>query len=517
MTALLVSFIGDRDLDLFGLPGKSARTREPQPNERSPLLRVVDDLIERNLFAAGSSILLLDDREPKGDSRGRTYAAMLEQYVAQLLNVDAVCVNPHPLDIADPTDLDRLHKKVVEVMKSYATEQSDVLINLTSGTPAMHTTLVLAASYLPLKRPRFFKSSQFDDVNEIQLPYMVYVKRRIEVDRAPNRNVRAALRNVDPLAGIRWPALTVRSDPAVAMILAAIARARCKPLPILVAGPTGSGKTRAALTGAFNAGLEPREIDAQCEAHLPSSLDANRPGKRVNLIIKHLECASESLLRDIGSALDAQPDVCWSATVRTDHPALGIDSPLHAEIRHRLSTGGEFVLPSPSQRTDIVEVAESMFEELGQWPSKVKERFQYDLATAALPDGFHTLRRLVAAAAALSPTRHTSEKAFRTAEKQAEALRAAHVLQRATAALCAGGWGLPVTDLLKVVEHATLLVAEAANHTQDQLSGQLGYSSRVTYANRKSASAEAYRQFVEVLIASGSAAQPVQAHPACTE
>lgn len=281
MTALLVSFIGDRDLELSGLPPSRARAREPQPDERSPLLRVVDDLIERNLFGAGGSILLLDDRAPKGDDRGEKYASMLKEYVTQLLDADSVSVTPYPLRIADPTDLDRLHKEVVEVIKSCATERSDVLINLTSGTPAMHTTLVLAASYLPLKRPRFFQSSKFHGVEETQLPYMVYVKRRIEVDRAPNRNIRVALRNADPLVGIRWPAFTVRSDPAVVMILAAIARARCKPHPILVAGPTGSGKTRAALTGAFNAGLEPREIDAQYEFHLPSSLDPNRPGKRV--------------------------------------------------------------------------------------------------------------------------------------------------------------------------------------------------------------------------------------------
>lgn len=509
MSALIVSFLGNNDLELAGLPRRPEEARTPAPGERSPLLRVVDDLVSRNLFGNDGSILILDDRAQKGDDRGQQYCAHLGGYVAALLSVPAIPVTAHPFDISDPTDLDRLYKEVVEVMRSIANERTDVLINLTSGTPAMHTTLVLAASYLPLKPPKFFVSSPAGQVNEVRLPYMVFVRRRIEVDRAPNRGSRQALRAVSPLAGIKLPPFTARSDAVVATVLGAVAKARRTPQPVLIAGATGSGKTWAALAAAFNSGLKTIVIDAQFADALPTELAPDDDRVIINVIVKHLEAASESLLRAIGIALDTHLNLRWTTTWRTDQYPRNPGSPCFTEIRRRLAAGGEFLMPPPAERIDVVELSEYMFEEAGQWPTKVKERFQYELATANLPDGLHALRRWVGCAAALSPTRHTDQAAFKAAGRQVEAIAATAVLQHASAALAGGGWGFPVLRLLQVVEHATQLIAEASNQTQDELTKQLGYSNRTTYAKRKNDSAAAYREFANRFAVAGEA--PVEA------
>ncbi len=507
MRNLIVSFIGNTDLKLAGLAPDETPSK---PDEQPPLFRVVNDLVSRNLFGKDDAILILDDRAARGDDRGRRFCAMLEQSVAVLLDVPSIQVTPLPIDISNPTDLDRLHKEAVAAIKGTADDRTQVIFNLTSGTPAMHTTLVLAGSYLPLARPRFFESSRERQVVEINLPYMVYVRSRIEVARSPNRQVRQLMKKGDPLRGIKLPRLTSVADAAVAAVFGAVAKARNKEFPVTVAGVTGSGKAYVAQAAGLNAGLSVCVVDAEFARKLPEKPGTTADSTHLNIILRHLESASDELLCDIGQALDRHPDWRWTVTLRSDRAPRASDSPLYTALRRRLATGGEFLMPPPNLRTDVVELAEHMFEEAGQWPTKVKERFQYELGSAVLADGLHGLRRWVNNAAGLAPTRHTDESAFKAARKQLLAADAIDVLLRATAVLAAGGCaGFSVPRLIQVVEHATQLIAEAGNRTQDELASRMGYANRTTFANRKAASSDAYHQFVHHLaLSSGGPAEP---------
>lgn len=500
---LIVSFLGETDLRIAGLVSDKGR-QYSEPDEQPPLFRVVGELVARNLFGKDDAILILDDRAPKGDGRGREFCALLAQTVAALLAVPKVRVEAQPIAIGNPTDLDGLHREAVAAIKPFADDNTQVIFNLTSGTPAMHTTLVLAGSHLSLGCPRFFESSRERRVVEVTLPYMVYVRRRIELERTPNRRARQAAGTRNPLAGLKLPPLTAVGDAAVAKLLGAIARARCRESPIVIAGVTGSAKAYVAEAAAQNAGLRVVAVDAELAEGLPDEVRAMAADAAVNVVVRHLEAAGDGLLCEIGQALDGRRGGRWTATVRTDRPPR-VPERFRA-LRLRLASGGEFLMPPPNLRTDIVELAEHMFTEAGQWPTKVKERFQYELGSAMLADGLHGLRRWVSGSASLAPTRHTDEAAFRAARRQLAGVAASEVLQHAAAALAGGGCaGFPVARLVQVAEHAALLIAEAGSRTQEELATSLGYRTRATLGNRKAASEDAYREFAGLVAALSAA------------
>lgn len=377
---LIVSFIGGTDLNCAGL----VHSRKPpqESTDPGPILRSLEYFLDKEGFGGvpGDRILLLDDRP--ADPVRIQYCQWLQGQVAR--RGPALEVEHAPLALAGPTNLDTLFAETRRVIPEGPTYETIFLAS--PGTPAMYATLVLAAEYLKLRRPRLIESSREQGVQDMKLPYELGLRPRQRSWRAPNRQGLPAA----PDGLIEG---TVCSDPAVLALYAALRRvSRYQQSPaIVICGPHGSGKHHAARQMAHWRDHEPLLLSARSTpADVPST---------GTVIVTDLQAADDfpAWLALRRRHPETQFVFLWNEST-TD---LDVEETVKA---HFLAPEGIFRLPALAEREDQIALAESFARAVGKLDTKVRQRLQYPLMRHAPVSNLHELKSWISTAAAYSET-----------------------------------------------------------------------------------------------------------------
>lgn len=465
---LIISFIGSVDLNCLGI----VVDRPTRPGDMSPVVRLLCHLAQKKLCPPRSTrLMLFDDRPETGERR-----QFKEVLAAQLpgLGLGGLRLDLKPLALpGGPTDLHALYESVWANIPTTGPDAADeVLFHISSGTPAMQATLLLASNCLPLKCARLFETSTRGAEEKI-LPYRLAaqaVNRRIETGPPP-RLAKDAFRELLPN--------TVIDDVLVQATYAALYRAasrsrRADGPDLLLSGPAGSGKLHAAKQFA----RWRRQGVVTCLSAADLDLDGAFP-QRASVIIPHLDdWPADSLVR-LQTWRAARPDLAVVATWRTDRLS---SAPLSEVARVGLTNASHLALPALSTRSDISRVGEAVAHEAGIWSAKVRQRLDYELKTQVYPQGLHDLRRVLSEAALHSESEHPGQDGHSRARAINDAVRDQDTLRRVLEGIGALRFdpsaGAGLLETLEVVKSLLVRITVARYGTQHESARVLGMSSQ---------------------------------------
>lgn len=453
-TRLVVSFIGKADLDFLA----------PEGENLSPIRRLLRGLAKLRPYIppARTRLLLLDDDRGGRSERARFCEALGRQLPG--LGMEGLVLRRQPVALPEgPTDLNALYEGVWAAIPTWGPERADeIVFHLTSGTPAMQLTLLLAANCLRLSRVRLIETSREQDVREVLPPYVLAAReRRIDerirgMPRLPEKAQRTLLPN------------TVVDDPIVHAAYAALYKAatnRKLPQRLVLRGPVGCGKWHACQQFARWRG---GEVALWHDSGAPPELP-----KASTLLIHRLDTWPQPALQRLAALAAERPDVAIAASFRTDRPPA---TPLSVLARDGLRGAAQIDLPALGSRSDVVELGEALARQLGAPDGKLKSRLQYELLTDVFPHNLHDLKSLLATAAALSPGAHPKRQAY----VQARTIRDARALLAEAAEILAGmdfGPGRHSLDeVVAVIRAAVVRQALAEGRSQKQVGELLGIS-----------------------------------------
>jgi hypothetical protein len=474
MKRLLVSFIGQRDLDNF----------PPQGENMSPILRLLTGL-PGGLQPEQTRLMLFDDDVVPNRKR-LDFCEKLERALPEL-GLAGLTIDRCHITMPDgPTDLNCLYETVwAEIRKSRPERADEVVFHFSSGTASMQVTMLLAAQCLRLNKTRVIETSRQHNVLDMRLPYVLAAREIRERERA---------RVLPQLADAGRAGLlphTVIIDPVVEAAYAALYKATIEerkiPVRVLVRGPEGSGKWHAATQFAHWRGAATVHwLEAAVTPDLP-------PGSTV--LIRHLDTWPAGALAQLTLLAAERPDLAMVATLRTDRPQM---APPEVQASEGLRGAGQVELPALGVRGDVVALGESLARQLGLLDGKLKGRFQHDWLypaaddaehpsklkkglkhewlTDVYPRNLHDLKGLLATADLHGPGVHPDRAAY----LQARTRRATdHVLGDAWRTLSGldFGPGRPTLDeLLKAVRAATVLRVYSQGRTHEETGAVLGLS-----------------------------------------
>lgn len=452
-SCLIVSFVGKTDLTYL----------YPQDEHLSPIRRLLRGLDRLAVSPERARLLLFDDHPESGER-----ARFCEELRRQLpgLGLAGLRVTLEPIVLPEgPTDLNALYEAVWAAIPTSGPDRADdIVFHLTSGTPAMQLTLMLAANCLPLDSARLVETSREQGVREVRPPYVLAAReRRGEGGAGGKRRAGDGLRNLLPD--------TVIEDAAVLSAYAALFKAatnRKQPQRLLVKGPVGCGKWHASRQFARWRGrdevlwLEPESLP-----ELPAG---------ATLLIRWLDAWPQPALQRLGSLAAERPDLAIAATFRTDQPPA---VPLETLARDGLRGAVHLDLPALGARCDVVALGEALARHMGALGGKIKERLQYDLLTDLYPRNLHDLQSLLATAAACSPGPHPQRRAY----VQARQIQETAVLLAEAAQILAGMDFGPqrhrLDEVLAVIRAAVVRRALADGRTQREAGELLGISQQM--------------------------------------
>ncbi len=466
-TRLIISFIGNTDL----------KFQDPQGNDLSPILRLLravcnpDSELQQGslkyIAAPQTRLILLDDDPPNCTKRQRAqFCERLKQQLPQL-GLDGLHFERRALTLpAGPTDLTALYKQVWDAIPTSGPDSADeVVFHVTSGTPAMQLTLMLAAHSLRLEGARLFETSREQGVRELKPPYALALREKRERERVAYTGPL----KLDERARKQLLKDTVVDDPYVQSAYAALYKAagnRKQAPRVLITGPTGSGKWHACRQFAVWRGCDSPLTWTDCA-------QVSEPAKDATLLIRWLDVWSAPALRRLAQLADERPDLTIAATVRTDRlPAGGLDAVKREGLREAACVD----LPTLQTRTDLSALAEALARQLGISDGKLKERLQLDLFTDLYPFNLHDLKSLLASADVHSPTKHLERK---THLKARDALAAQRLLDTAWQVIARMDFGegrYPLNEVVMAIRQAVVLRALVAGRTQSEVGDLLGIS-----------------------------------------
>lgn len=448
---LIVSFIGGQDLKHISAP--------PDGPDRSPVLRLLEHLARP---VSRTRLLLFDDHPENNERRDfcEQLKELLPQYGIRLVHVEIEeIVLP-----GGPTDRQALYERLWAQIPTARRERPDeVVFHLSSGTPAMQQTLVLAAHCLPLKHVRLFETSRERGAEEVQLPYVLAAREVRGRRRGRARLSEEARRRLLPE--------TIVHDPAAEVAYAAIwqaMRQRVTAPRLLVMGPSGSGKWHACRQFAHWRGGEKADwLD-------PSTPPLNA-GTGSTVLIRHLEGWPADGLKRLTLWAADHAEAAIAATYRTDHPG---GAPLEVVARDGLRGATHVALPALNVRTDVVALGEALARQLGIHDGKLRQRLQYDWVTDVYPRGLHDLMSLMATAAAHSPGLHPEADVYREARERLNArLAYQELLDTAWKALASMNFAGPsLGEVLDEVRLSAIRHAYVEEGTQTRAAARLGIS-----------------------------------------
>lgn len=459
---LILSFIGHTDLKFL----------EPRGEDKSPILRLLlaaldpDSALQqpRGIRPMHTRLVLFDDDRPGADERTRFCERLREQLPG--LGLSGLVLERHPVSLPDPNDLDALYEQVWDAIPTSGPEcANEVVFHLSSGTPPMLVTLMLASQSLHLEETRLFETSRQQGVREVHPPYALALRKRRERERV------GGLSHLTLSATARRGLLehTRIDDPQVESAYAAIYKAattRKGAARLVVRGPVGSGKWHACRQFAHWRGG-----DSALWLDPASPPDVQEGG---NLLIRWLDAWPEDPVRELIRLDEARPDVAIAATFRTD--VAGSPSQSAMASLEGLRGAAHIELPPLAARSDVVALAEALARQLGILDGKLKERLQYDLLTDRYPRNLHDLKTLLATADMHSSTRHPQ----RTAYVQARQLRDAQtVLDEAWEIVMGMHFGPGrhrLDEVLEVVRAAVVHRALVEGRSQKKAGDLLGFS-----------------------------------------
>ncbi|MFB1490238.1 MULTISPECIES: hypothetical protein [unclassified Thiocapsa] len=457
-TRLILSFIGNTDLKFF----------EPQGDDQSPILRLLlasldpdSDLQKgRPIKPQDTRLALFDDRAGQHE-RARFCERLHEQLPG--LGLDGLTLERRAVTLPKgPTDLSALYEQVWATIPTSGPEAVDeVVFHLTSGTPAMHLTLMLASQSLRLDEARLFETSREQGVRELKPPYALALRRKRERERVAYQSPGSL--SEEARKGLLKD--SVLDDPHGESAYAALHKAainRKQPQRVLIGGPTGSGKWHACKQFAQW---------RQCDAPVVWSDPAHCPElpEGATLLIRWLDVWPEPALNQLALLADARPDLAIAATVRTDR-ALGGGCGAHA----RRILPVQIALPALGARSDVLALGEALARQLGLLHGKLKERLQYDLLTDVYPCNLHDLKALLATAGAHSPGAHPKREAYLQARDRHAARRLLEEAWQAVAGMDFGPGRHRLADVLDAIRWAIAQRALADGRSQDDVGALLG-------------------------------------------
>jgi len=475
---LIVSFVGGQDLKHFGLWVGPAWKSDP--SDSSPILRLLRHLATESAADVDSAILLFDD-EPGTGARTEFAAcldsALRDESITRYPEAQVRNITGH----SGPTDLGGLFKAVwASLDLPKADRPDDIVFHVSSGTPAMHATLMVAAMCL-YERSRMFETSKRSDqgVTAIRPPFKLALKQTVR------SHARGALKLSERARNTLNKGLVI-SDPVVEAEFAALHKAASRPTApqVIIRGPAGSGKWQAALQFARWRGKSHPAI----EWNDPQAMTANdaRVDCKSTVVIRHLDRWTADELRALQIWTRANPMAAVAATWRDDRrPRV----PLSRVTDDGLMTAAHFSLPAFFTREDTIAVAMAMASSPGLHPTHVHERLQYDLLHRSAPRTLHELNTLLAHADSRSPGPHITQDAFGDGIEMRRAQRALDTLHEAFEAIL----GLAFTPdrgleaVLDEVKYATTLLAADHGRTQDDVARILGCKASTVGAWKRAA------------------------------
>lgn len=461
-TRLIVSFIGDKDLGHFALSD-----RPVAPGDLSPIVRLLMHLAQDGSCGEGTRLMLFDDDRPSKDSRAR-FCVMLATRLPEL-GLAHLPLEWRKIDLPQgPTDLNALFNQVWSALGFTQDSRPDeVVFHLSSGTPAMQVTLLLAALCLPFDKVRLFETSREQGVHQVEPPYVLGLRERQRVRAARPRQLPNAARN-----GLLPD--TVLDDPFVNSQFAALysaARSR-QAARVLILGPCGSGKWQAARQFAAWRGRSQVEWT---EESMLGQAESSAVSPEATVLVRRLDrWSAEGLIR-LGQWCDAHPAATVVATWRTDEPPRApLDTVAHDGMR-----GAEQIhLPALGNRSDIVALAESLARQRGLWDTKLRQRLQYELLTDNYPHNLHDLAAVLAMTGSRSESRHPEREGYKQAMRMLESREALRLLQECHEILAGLRFSEKRTldQVLATMRLAVVRYAQVGGRTQAEVAELLGCS-----------------------------------------
>jgi hypothetical protein len=468
---LIVSFIGRQDVESFGL--RELRKAPVSSDDRSPILRLILGLAPEGKCGPGTRLMLFDD-DPAGSDLRERFCSKLEEALPEF-GLRGLAVERRRIALpSGPTDLNALFE-VVWAALGFADAQrpKEVIFHLSSGTPAMQVTLLLAALCLPFETARLFETSRERGVVTVEPPYVLALREKLRPRSGrPPRLPEAARKLLLPN--------TVLDDPFANAAFAALHNAACarRPARVLIQGPTGSGKWHAARQFAIWRKRPATEwLD---DAPLAGGEPPVEKGAAV--LVYRLDRWDARALERLGLWCATHRDAAVVGTWRTDVPPK---APLPAVARDGLKGAAHLHLPALGSRSDIVALAEALARQLGLWHAKIRERLQYELLTDVYPHNLHDLKSVLATAASLAGARrHPDRGVYRRAMETLEARDARALLQEAcdTATALRFSRERTVDDVLEAIKVAVARLAQAEGRTQKEIGQLLGCSQQAVSA-----------------------------------
>lgn len=456
---IIISFIGNTDLKALGfdLPAPT----QPSGKDQSPIQRLLEGLPSGD---ASVRLVFLDDDRNGADLRAR-FCDRLNQRLREL-GIEGAEVKRLAVTLPEgPTDLNALYEQVWAAIPTSGPEAADeVVFHLTSGTPAMQLTLMLAAQSLRLEEARLFETSREQGVIELKPPYALALRRTRERERMTY--------SAQSLPDKARPGLikeTVIDDAVAESAYAALYKAainRKQAQRVLIGGPTGSGKWHAC-----------RQFARwrKCDDPVRWSDPAQRPElpEGATLLIRRLDAWPDSARDELALLADERPDVAIAATLRTDRQPA--DTPASASC-DALPGSVRIDLPALGSRSDVVALAEALARQLGILDGKLKERLQHDLFTDRYPCHLHDLKALLATANAHSPGAHPERRSYLQARDLRDARRLLDEAWQVLVGMDFGPGRHRLDDVLNAIRAAVVQRALAEGRSQRDAGERLGIS-----------------------------------------
>lgn len=453
---LIVSFIGNTDIKFF----------PPQDKDCSPILRLLLALhkIEPGIPAQQTRLLLFDD-----DKVGKTVRAVFCEALEAVFpeyGFTGLQLDRHKIQLPEgPTDLHALYENARSAISPGKLTKTEVIFHISSGSPAMGFTLLLAANCLPLNHVRIFETSAEQGVKEVRPPYILAARENYSQQRA------ACYSKELPVEAIRALAKhTVIEDPQVnlaySILFESAASPKIVPVRLLIKGPGGSGKWHAAQQF-----VKWRDKPATPWLHWDDqpAIEADDG----TLLIRHLNTWPENALVQLGLLAARKPDVAIVATFRTDQAPA---TPIKVLARDGLRAAVQVELPSLGVRNDIVQLGLALAEQMGIATGKLRTRLSYEWLTDLYPNNLHDLKRLLINTAAYSDSMHPDSEDYRRISARMEGERTLDTVWRILNNL-EFGQGQPTLDeLLAQIRYVTLQRLRDQSMSQAEIAERVGMS-----------------------------------------
>jgi|GEM_PF-1869752 len=402
---LIISFIGTRDLKYLSAEEGNS---QPQGGDRSPIVRMLEGYRDHYKGERGNkhgkapdydeTTLLLFDDDREGNNREK-FCENLRPKLTEPLSKIEICREKIQFSKEQgPTNLKALYDVAWDVISRQKSKYENFAFHLSSGTPAMQVTLILAAECLSLgDGVRIFETSREKGLEEVFPPYVLAVRERREEQHYSSK---PKLSNKERKTLLPH---TVVDDPAVEReyykLHKEAKRKGGNSHRVLVKGSVGVGKWHICKQFAKWLGRD-KTIEWLSESKMIPIGDI--PEKAI-LLIWRLDTWQKNALEDLRKLCVCRPDLAVIATYCTDREPV---VPLEVLLEEGLPTTLNIELPSLGIRSDIVPLAEAMAQKLKIPHGKIKERFQYHLLTDNYPRNLHSLEELLITTNAFSDEFH---------------------------------------------------------------------------------------------------------------